>query len=25
MLAEKYRCLQKLPQIQRCFYLTQRP
>uniref|UniRef100_A0A914H7J0 Domain of unknown function DB domain-containing protein n=1 Tax=Globodera rostochiensis TaxID=31243 RepID=A0A914H7J0_GLORO len=25
MLAEKYRCLQKLAQIQKCFYLTQRP
>ncbi|KAL3087518.1 hypothetical protein niasHT_025980 [Heterodera trifolii] len=25
MLAEKYRCLQKLTQIQKCFYLTQRP
>uniref|UniRef100_A0A7E4VC50 DB domain-containing protein n=1 Tax=Panagrellus redivivus TaxID=6233 RepID=A0A7E4VC50_PANRE len=25
MLAEKYRCLSKLNQIQRCFYVTQRP
>uniref|UniRef100_A0A0K0EN80 DB domain-containing protein n=1 Tax=Strongyloides stercoralis TaxID=6248 RepID=A0A0K0EN80_STRER len=25
MLAEKYKCLGKLSQIQRCFYVTQRP
>ncbi|KAF7640260.1 DB domain-containing protein [Meloidogyne graminicola] len=25
MLVEKYKCLQKLQQIQRCFYLSQRP
>jgi hypothetical protein len=25
MIAEKYRCLGKLSQIQRCFYVTQRP
>lgn len=25
MLAEKFRCLGKMSQIQRCFYVTQRP
>ena len=25
MLAEKYKCLGKLSQIQRCFYVSQRP
>ena len=25
MLAEKYRCLGKLTQIQRCFYISQKP